>query len=58
MYDIQCGSTEPAVDAKMWVFCNPGSTRDLHQLIFLSFVACRTRQVGARFGGRPSKGKR
>ena len=22
---------------------NPGSTRDLQQLIFLSFVACRTR---------------
>ena len=40
------------------VWCNPGSTRDLQQLIFLSFVACRTRQVGARLYGEPSEGKR
>ena len=35
--------------------CNPGSTRDLQQLILLSFVACSTRWVGARFDGEPSK---
>ena len=33
---------------------NPGSTRDLQQLIFLSFVVWRTRQAGARFDGEPS----
>ena len=41
----------------MWVACTLGLTHNLQQLIFLSFVACRTRQVGARFDGEPSEGK-
>ena len=35
---------------------NPGSTRNLQLLLFLFFVAWRTRQVGARFDGEPSDG--
>ena len=38
------------------VWGNPGSTRNLQPLVFLSFVAWRTRQVGARFDGEPSDG--
>ena len=43
-------------DWLLWAWCNPGSTRDLQQLIVLSFVAFRTRQVGARFDFEPSEG--
>ena len=35
---------------------NPGLTRNLQPLLFLFFVAWRTRQVGARFDGEPSDG--
>ena len=35
---------------------NPGSTRNLQLLLFLFFVAWRTRQVGARFDGEPRDG--
>ena len=38
------------------VWGNPGSTRNLQLLLFLFFVAWRTRQVGARFDGEPSDG--
>ena len=38
------------------VWGNTGSTRNLQLLLFLSFVAWRTRQVGARFDGEPSDG--
>ena len=35
---------------------NPGLTRNLQRLLFLFFVAWRTRQVRARFDGEPSDG--
>ena len=38
------------------VWGNPGSTRNVQLLLFLSFVAWRTRQVGVRFDGEPSDG--
>ena len=41
---------------QMRVWGNPGSTRDSQQLLFLPFVAWRTRQVGARFDDEPSEG--
>eukprot|EP00904_Undaria_pinnatifida_P010967 jgi/Undpi1/6/HiC_scaffold_1.g00006.m1 len=41
---------------QMRVWGNPGSTRDSQQLLFLPFVAWRTRQVRARFDDEPSEG--
>ena len=51
------GSTRDSCRRRqMRVWGNPGLTRDLQQLLFLSCVAWRTRQPGARFDGKPSDG--
>ena len=55
-----CGVLEnqmkkPLQNVVLRVRGNPGSSRDLLQLLFLSFVACKTRQVGAMFDGEPSE---